>query len=149
MPSLSSSPWILVAPHRGFSKLICRRRTVAAACGAVVATCADRRIDPAVSRRLVFLCLHGRGARHSSWHCRRYDGAVRTAGDSRVIGHDAAVGRHDAHGKHAGLAAVPHEGDQPDAAFRRFAQDVLYRGADLSIVWPEILATAAIGAVYF
>ncbi len=30
-----------------------------------------------------------------------------------------------------------------------FAQDVLYRGADLSIVWPEILATAAIGAVYF
>ena len=23
-------------------------------------------------------------------------------------------------GKHAGLAAVPHEGDQPDAAFRRF-----------------------------
>ena len=30
-----------------------------------------------------------------------------------------------------------------------FAQDVLYRGADLSIVWPEILATAVIGAVQF
>jgi hypothetical protein len=28
-------------------------------------------------------------------------------------------------------------------------QDVLYRGADLSIVWPEILATAVIGSVYF
>jgi len=26
---------------------------------------------------------------------------------------------------------------------------VLYRGADLSIVWPEILATAVIGAGYF
>src|SRR5215472_12202834 len=37
-----------------------------------------------------------------------------------AIGHDAAVGRHDADGKHAGLAAVPHEGGQPDAAFRRF-----------------------------
>jgi ABC-2 type transport system permease protein len=30
-----------------------------------------------------------------------------------------------------------------------FAQDVLYRGADLSIVWPEILAMGVIGAVYF
>jgi ABC-2 type transport system permease protein len=26
---------------------------------------------------------------------------------------------------------------------------VLYRGADLSIVWPEILVTAVIGSVYF
>jgi ABC-2 type transport system permease protein len=26
---------------------------------------------------------------------------------------------------------------------------VLYRGADFSIVWPRILATAVIGAVYF
>ena len=37
----------------------------------------------------------------------------------------------------------------PTPHFVTFAQDVLYRGADLSIVWPEILATAAIGAVYF
>ena len=37
----------------------------------------------------------------------------------------------------------------PTPHFVVFAQDVLYRGADLSIVWPEILATAAIGAVYF
>src|SRR5262249_39659595 len=56
----------------------------------------------------------------SSWYGRRYDGAVRTAGDSCAIGHDAAFGRHDANGKHAGLAAVPHEGGQSDAAFRRF-----------------------------
>ena len=33
--------------------------------------------------------------------------------------------------------------------FAIFSQDVLYRGADLSIVWPEILATAVIGAGYF
>jgi ABC-2 type transport system permease protein len=37
----------------------------------------------------------------------------------------------------------------PTPHFVTFAQDVLYRGADLSIVWPEILATAVIGAVYF
>jgi ABC-2 type transport system permease protein len=37
----------------------------------------------------------------------------------------------------------------PTPHFVAFAQDVLYRGADLSIVWPEILATTAIGSVYF
>jgi ABC-2 type transport system permease protein len=37
----------------------------------------------------------------------------------------------------------------PTPHFVIFAQDILYRGADFSIVWPEILATAAIGAVYF
>ena len=37
----------------------------------------------------------------------------------------------------------------PTPHFVIFTQDILYRGADFSIVWPEILATAAIGAVYF
>ena len=37
----------------------------------------------------------------------------------------------------------------PTPHFVIFAQDVLYRGADLSIVWPEILAMTVIGAVYF
>jgi ABC-2 type transport system permease protein len=37
----------------------------------------------------------------------------------------------------------------PTPHFVAFAQDVLYRGADFSIVWPEILATAVIGAAYF
>ena len=37
----------------------------------------------------------------------------------------------------------------PTPHFVVFAQDVLYRGADISIVWPEILAMAVIGAVYF
>jgi ABC-2 type transport system permease protein len=37
----------------------------------------------------------------------------------------------------------------PTPHFVIFAQDVLYRGADFSIVWPEILATAVIGSVYF
>ena len=37
----------------------------------------------------------------------------------------------------------------PTPHFVVFAQDVLYRGADFSIVWSEILATAAIGSVYF
>ena len=37
----------------------------------------------------------------------------------------------------------------PTPHFVIFAQDVLYRGADFAIVWPEILATAVIGAIYF
>lgn len=37
----------------------------------------------------------------------------------------------------------------PTPHFVLFAQDVLYRGADFSIVWPEIVATAVIGSVYF
>jgi ABC-2 type transport system permease protein len=37
----------------------------------------------------------------------------------------------------------------PTPHFVIFAQDVLYRGADFPIVWPEILATAVIGSVYF
>jgi ABC-2 type transport system permease protein len=37
----------------------------------------------------------------------------------------------------------------PTPHFVIFAQDVLYRGADASIVWPEIFATAVIGSVYF
>ena len=37
----------------------------------------------------------------------------------------------------------------PMPHFVVFAQDVLFRGADFSIVWPEMLKMAAIGAVYF
>jgi ABC-2 type transport system permease protein len=37
----------------------------------------------------------------------------------------------------------------PTPHFVIFAQDVLYRGADFSIVWPQILAMTAIGSVYF
>ena len=37
----------------------------------------------------------------------------------------------------------------PTPHFVIFAQDVLYRGADFSIVWPEILATAVIGDCLF
>ena len=37
----------------------------------------------------------------------------------------------------------------PTPHYVDFAQDVLYRGADASIVWPEILAVTVIGSVYF
>jgi ABC-2 type transport system permease protein len=37
----------------------------------------------------------------------------------------------------------------PTPHFVIFAQDVLYRGAGLSIVWPEIVAMTVIGSVYF
>jgi ABC-2 type transport system permease protein len=37
----------------------------------------------------------------------------------------------------------------PTPHFVAFAQGVLYRGADLTIVWPPLLALAALGSVYF
>jgi ABC-2 type transport system permease protein len=37
----------------------------------------------------------------------------------------------------------------PTPHFVAFSQAVLYRGADFSIVWPELVAMAAIGSVYF
>jgi ABC-2 type transport system permease protein len=37
----------------------------------------------------------------------------------------------------------------PTPHFVIFAQDVLYRGAGLSIVWPQILTMTVIGAAYF
>ena len=37
----------------------------------------------------------------------------------------------------------------PTPHFVDFSQDVLYRGADFSIVWPKLAAMAAIGSVYF
>ena len=37
----------------------------------------------------------------------------------------------------------------PTPHFISFSQAVLYRGADFSIVWPQLAAMAAIGCVYF
>jgi len=37
----------------------------------------------------------------------------------------------------------------PTAHFVHFAQAVLYRSADLAIIWPQLLTMAAIGAIFF
>jgi ABC-2 type transport system permease protein len=37
----------------------------------------------------------------------------------------------------------------PTPHFVIFAQNVLYRGAGFSIVWPQIMAVSVIGSVYF
>lgn len=37
----------------------------------------------------------------------------------------------------------------PTTDFVRLAQGILYRGADIRVVWPERLAIAGIGAVFF
>jgi ABC-2 type transport system permease protein len=37
----------------------------------------------------------------------------------------------------------------PTTHFVRFAQAILYRGAGLEIVWPDVLAISALGAVFF
>ena len=37
----------------------------------------------------------------------------------------------------------------PTTHFVKLAQAILYRGAGLEVVWPQFLAIAAIGAVFF
>jgi ABC-2 type transport system permease protein len=37
----------------------------------------------------------------------------------------------------------------PSTHFVAFSQSVLFRGAGLDVVWPELLRTALIGVVYF
>ena len=37
----------------------------------------------------------------------------------------------------------------PTPHFVALAQAVLYRGAGLSMVWPQLLALAALGSIYF
>jgi ABC-2 type transport system permease protein len=37
----------------------------------------------------------------------------------------------------------------PSTHFVSFAQSVLYRGAGLDVVWPQFLATALIGGLFF
>ena len=37
----------------------------------------------------------------------------------------------------------------PTTHFVKMAQSILYRGAGLDVVWPQFLAIAAIGAVFF
>ncbi|WP_213982287.1 ABC transporter permease [Sphingomonas sp. dw_22] len=37
----------------------------------------------------------------------------------------------------------------PTTHFVRLAQSILYRGADISVVWPQLLAILAIGAVFY
>jgi ABC-2 type transport system permease protein len=37
----------------------------------------------------------------------------------------------------------------PSTHFVSFAQSILYRGAGLDVVWPQFLATALIGGLFF
>src|SRR6266403_4410877 len=82
----------------------------------MVASSAYRRIDFAVSRRRLLLCLRRRGPWYSPRHGRIHDGPVWLARNPSAVGHDASFRNDDPDGKHAGLAAVRYEGDQPDPA---------------------------------
>ena len=75
---------------------------------------------PAISGGLVLLCVHGRSARHSSRYHRCHHGPVRSAVNPGVADDDAAFRGNDADGKHAGVVAGSHDGNQPNAAFRDF-----------------------------
>jgi ABC-2 type transport system permease protein len=37
----------------------------------------------------------------------------------------------------------------PTTHFVELAQAILFRGADLTIIWPQLLALAAIGSLFF
>ena len=110
---------------------------------------ADRRIAAAVPARGGDLCARRRGARNPARHACDDDGSVRPARHAGADGDATALGQQHADGKHAGLAAIFHSDDQPDAAFRAFAQAVLFRGADITLVWRPLVAMFAIGVVYF
>ena len=118
-------------------------------CGAMVAASSDRGIDPALFGWLVLLRVHCRSARHCSRYRRCHDGPVRSADDPRPAGDDVAFRQHDAMESMPVWLQYLMKVISPTPHFVIFSQDVLYRGADASIVWREILATAMIGSVYF
>ena len=95
------------------------------------------------------LCARRRGARHHARHARDDNGPVRAARYASADRYAIALRQHHTDGEHAYLAAVFHSNDQPDAAFRSFAQAVLFRGADITLVWRPLVAMFAIGIVYF
>ena len=84
-----------------------------------VAAGADLRITAAFPERRLYLRGHGRGAWHCSRNGSRHDGPIRSAFNPGVAGDDAAFWKYYTHRKHASLAAIPHERDQPDAALCR------------------------------
>jgi hypothetical protein len=49
----------------------------------------------------------------------------------------------------AGLAPICDADGQPTPHFVAFSQAVLFRGADISLVWRDLAAMVAIGVVYF
>ena len=89
------------------------------------------------------------GARHLARHARHHHGPVRPPRHAGPGGDAAALRQQHADGEHASLAAICHADDQPDAPFVAFSQAVLFRGADITLVWRELAAMLAIGVVYF
>ena len=112
---------------------------IAAACGAVVAAGADFRIDCFSWRRL-HLRVHGRGA----WHC---PGTVAsTMAQFGLLSIPVLLVMMLLSGSTTPMESMPvwlqylMNVISPTPHFVVFAQDVLYRGADFSIVWPRLLA---------
>ena len=60
----------------------------------------------------------------------------------------AVVGLQHAYRNHADLAAE-HYADRSQDAFRQLRPGVLYRGAGLDIVWPQLVAMTVISGVIF
>ncbi len=71
--------------------------------------------------------------------------AVRPARHPGLRGHAAALRRDDADGEHADWLQWMMRIFSPTPHFVAFSQGVLYRGAGLDVVWPEIAKIMAIG----
>jgi ABC-2 type transport system permease protein len=87
-----------------------------------------------------------RGARHPARHAGDDDGAVRPARDPGLRGDAASLGRDDADGGCRSGCNGSCRVFSPTPHFVAFSQGVLYRGAGLDVVWPEIAKIIAIGA---
>ena len=95
------------------------------------------------------LCSRGGGAWHSARYALDDHGPVRIAGDAGSDGHAIAFGQQHANGEHAGLAAIRHADDQPDAAFRCLRSGRAFPWRRLTLVWRPLVAMLVIGSVYF
>ena len=95
------------------------------------------------------LCARRGGARHHARHARDDDGPVRPPRHACADRHAIAVRQQYADGEHARVAAISVKTISPTPHFVAFAQAVLFRGADITLLWRPLVAMFAIGIVYF
>ena len=125
-----------------------RGRAFALRCRAHDPSRSDCRIDPAVHGGRGHLSVLRDGCRHLPGHRHTLHAAVGAAVHAGVPADEHAVRQQHAAGEHASLVVHDHGGVAIDALRVVRAVD-LYRGAGIGIVWPEFLAVASVGGLFF
>ena len=108
----------------------------------------DRRLDPAVHGRRGDLSVLRDRDRHFSWHRRAIDAAA------WVAVHAGGLPMNMLSGSNTPLESMPPwlataMQVSPSTHFVSFAQAILYRGAGFDVVWPQFVAVALIGGLFF